>query len=232
MSLFRNPGRFAGLLYVLSSIIGVFGLLVVPSQVIVHGDAAATAQNIAAHETLFRLGIVANLACQTLFIFVALALFHLFKDVNRRHALVMLTLILAAIPIALLNELNAIAALTLVRGSGSFAGFNLQQRDTLVMLFLNLHASGFDIAGILWGLWLFPLGLLAYRSGFIPRILGIALMVNCFSYPINTFMSIVLPQYAETVAVWTSPFQFCEVVFMIWLLFAGAKPTQPRSGIA
>lgn len=227
MSLFRNPGRFAGLLYVLASVIAVFGLLYVPSKVMVHGDAAATAQKIAEHETLFRLGIAANLAGQTMFIFVALALYHLLRDVDRRHALAMLTLILVAIPIALLNELNPIAALTLISGTDFLAGFDLQQRDALAMLFLNLHGRAFDIAGILWGLWLFPLGMLVYRSRFIPRILGIGLMVNCFAYPLNTFMSIVLPQYAPAVERWTSPLQFCELAFMLWLLVVGAKPRPP-----
>ena len=232
MSPFRNPGRFAGLLYVLASILGVFGLLYVPGKIIVHGDAAATAQSIAAHDMLFRLGIVANLAGQTMFIFVALALYQLLKDVNRRHAIAMLTLILAAVPIALLNEINAIAALILVRGADFLSGFDLQQRDALAMLFLNLHGRAFDIAGILWGLWLYPLGLLVYHSGLFPRVLGIALMVNCFAYPINSFTSIVIPQYAATVARWTSPLQFCELAFILWLVIVGAKPMQPPSDTA
>jgi hypothetical protein len=108
MSFTKNPGRFAGSLYILASIPGFFALIYVPSKLIVHGNATATAHNIAASETLFRLGIAANLIGQALFIFVALALYDLLKGVNQRHALLMLTLILVAIPIALLNELNAI----------------------------------------------------------------------------------------------------------------------------
>jgi len=86
MSSARNPGRFAGLLYVLISIVGFFGIGYVPGKIIVQGDAAATANNIAAHETLFRLGIASELVGQAGFIFVALALYHLLKGVNRRHA--------------------------------------------------------------------------------------------------------------------------------------------------
>jgi len=142
----------------------------VPSKLIVHGDAAATALNVAASETLFRLGIAGNLIGQTLFIFVALALYDLLKPVNQRHAIAMLTLILVAIPIAFLNELNAIAALLLVRGADFLSLVDKPQRDALAMLFLRLHGHGFDIAGIFWGLWLFPLGLLVYRSGFLPRL--------------------------------------------------------------
>jgi len=224
MSFTKNPGRFAGLLYLLASIPGVFALIYVPSKLIVHGNATATAHNIAASETLFRLGIAADLIGQALFIFVALALYDLLKGVNQRHALLMLTLILVAIPIAFLNELNAIAALVLVRGADFLSLFDKPQRDALAMLFLNLHGHGFDVAGIFWGLWLFPLGLLVYRSGFLPRILGVVLMVNCFAYPVNSFTSLVLPQYEAIVSRWMSPLQFGELVFMLWLLIMGAKP--------
>jgi Domain of unknown function (DUF4386) len=220
----RNPGRFAGLLYVLMSIPGVFALIYAPSKLIVHGNATATATNIAAHETLFRLGIAAELICQTGFIFVALALYDLLKGVNQRHASLMLGLIVVSIPIALLNELNAIAALILVRGADFLAIFEKPQRDALAMLFLNLHGYGFDVAAIFWGLWLFPLGLLVYRSGFLPRILGVLLMLNGFTYPVNSFMSLVLPQYEHIVSRWMMPFTFGEVVFMFWLLIMGAKP--------
>ena len=198
MSFTKNPGRFAGLLYVLASIVGIFGLLYVPSKLIVNGNAVETARNIAASETLFRLGIAAHLIGEALFVFVALALYDLFKAVNHRKALCMLTLILAAIPIAFLNELNAIAALVLVRGPDFLSLFDQAQRDALAMLFLNVHGYGFDVAGIFWGLWLFPLGLLVYRSGFLPRILGVALMVNCFAFLINSLTSLTLPHLRGT----------------------------------
>jgi len=81
------------------------------------------------------------------------------------------------------------------------------------------------------GLWLFPLGLLVYRSGFLPRILGVVLMVNCFAYPVNSFTSLVLPQYEAIVSRWMSPLQFGELVFMLWLLILGAKP-KPLAGPA
>jgi Domain of unknown function (DUF4386) len=220
----RNPGRFAGLLYVIASIFGVFSLIYVPGKLIVPGDATATAHNIAASETLFRLGIVGGLIGQALFIFVALALYELLKGVNQRHALSMLILILTAIPIAFLNELNAIAALVLVRGTDFLSLFDQPQRDALAMLFLNLHGRGFDVAGMFWGLWLFPLGLLVYRSGFIPRVLGVLLMIGCFAYLANSFTALVLPQFKGIVSRWMDPVQAVEVLFMLWLLVMGAKP--------
>jgi hypothetical protein len=227
----RNPGRFAGLLYVLISIPGIFALIYVPGKLIVDGNATATASNIAAHETLFRLGIAANLISQILFMWVALALYDLLKEVSRRQAALMLTLIVVPVPIVLLNELNAIAALILVRGADFLSNFEKPQRDSLAMLFLNLHSYGFDIAAIFWGLWLFPLGLLVYRSGFIPRLLGVLLMLNGFTFPVNSFTSLLLPQYENIVSRWMKPLSFAELLFMFWLLIMGAKP-KPLPGPA
>ena len=231
MSFTKNPGRLAGLLYVVASIPGFFALAYVPSKLLVHGNATATANNIAAHKMLFRLGIAADLVGQVIFIFVALALYDLLKGVNQRHALVMLTLILVAIPIAFLNELNSIAALVLVRGADFLSVFDKPQRDALARLFLNLRGGGFDVAGIFWGLWLFPLGMLVYRSGFLPRFLGVLLMVGTSAYLANSFTSLVLPQYEVVVSRWMSPLQAVEVVFMLWLLIMGAKP-KPLAGPA
>jgi len=224
----RNPGRLAGLLYVVASIPGFFALLYVPGKLIVHGDATATARNIAASEMLFRLGIAAELVAQALFIFVAVALYHLLKGVSQRHALLMLILIVSSIPIAFLNEVNSMAVLALVRGAGFLAAFEKPQRDALAMLFVNLRSYGFDVAEIFWGLWLFPLGLLVYRSGFIPRIFGVLLMLNCVTFPVSSLMSLLLPQYERVVSRWMRPLGFGELAFMFWLLIMGAKPATVR----
>jgi len=229
MNFTRNAGRFAGLLYVIASIPGFFALAYVPSKLLVQGNAAATAGNIAAHEMLFRLGIAADLVGQVIFIFVALALYDLLKAVNRRRARLMLILILVAVPIAMLNEVNSVAALLLVRGAPFLAVFPQPQRDALARLFLNLRGGGFEVAGICWGLWLFPLGLLVYRSGFVPRFLGVLLMIATFAYLANSFTSLVVPQYEGLVSRWMDPLQAVELVFMLWLLIMGAKP-KPLAG--
>jgi Domain of unknown function (DUF4386) len=223
MSSTKNPGRFAGLLYLLMSIPGFFAIMYVPGKLIVHGNAAATASNIAAHETLFRLGIAAQLISQAGFIFVALALFELLKGVNRRHASLMVTLVVVQIPIAFLNELNSIAALVLVRGADFLSIFDKPQRDALAMLFLNLHGSGFDVAEIFWGLWLFPLALLVYRSRFLPRFLGVWLAIDGFAYVILSLTGTLSPQYYDKVFTYAQPAFFGEVAFMLWLLIKGAR---------
>ena len=227
MSSARNPGRFAGLLYVLISIVGFFAIGYVPGKIIVHGDAAATADNIAAHETLFRLGIASELVGQAGFIFVALALYDLFKGVNRRHASLMVVLIVVSIPIAFLNELNSFAALVLVRGADFLSVFDKPQRQTMAMLFLSLHGRGFVICEMFWGLWLFPLALLIYQSRFLPRFLGVWLALAGFAWVILSLTSTLLPEYQDTVNSYLQPAIIGEVVFMLWLLIKGAKPRVP-----
>ena len=220
----QNPGRVAGMLYILTSIPGVFAMMYVPSKLIVHANAAATATNIAAHETLFRLGIAGQLISQTGFIFVALALYALLKGVNQRHASLMVTLIVVSIPIAFLNELNSVAALLFVRGADFLSIFDQPQRESLAMLFLNLHFEGLVIDEIFWGLWLLPLALLVYRSRFLPRFLGVWLALAGFAWVLLSLTGILSPQYYDNVFTYTQPAVFGELVFMFWLLIKGAKP--------
>jgi Domain of unknown function (DUF4386) len=224
MSATKNPGRFAGLLYVLTSIPGFFAMVYVPSKLIVHGNAAATASNIASSETLFRLGIAGQLISQAGFIFVALALYDLLKGVNRRQASLMVTLILVSIPIAFLNELNSFAALALVRGADFLSVVEKPQRDALAMLFLHLHGRGFVVAEMFWGLWLVPLALLVYKSRFLPRFLGVWLALAGFGWVIQSLTGMLLPEYQDKMNTYLQPAIFGEIVFMLWLLIKGAKP--------
>jgi hypothetical protein len=229
MSSTRNPGRFAGSLYLLTSIVGFFAIVYVPNKVIVDGNAAATAGNILASEPLFRLGIAAELIGQAGFIFVALALYQLLKGVNRRQASLMVTLIVVSIPIAFLNELNAMAALALARDTNFLSAFDKPHRDALAMLFIHLHNRGFGIAQIFWGLWLFPLALLVYRSRFLPRFLGVWLAFGGFANVLLSLTGILSPAYHAKVFTWSQPALFGEVVFMLWLIIKGARPPAPAA---
>jgi len=230
MRLAGDPGRSAGLLYILVSLIGFFALGYVPGKLIVDGNAAATAANIAAHETLFRLGIAGELIGQAGFIFVALALYRLLEGVSRRQAALMVTLILVSIPIAFLNELNAFAALLLARGSDALSAFDKPQRDALAMLFIELHGRGFGVAEMFWGLWLFPLALLVYRSRFLPRFLGVWLAVAGVAWVVLSLTSVLLPQYEERMYAVLQPAFFGEIAFMLWLVIKGARPPEPSGG--
>jgi hypothetical protein len=197
----------------------------VPDKLIVHGNAAATASNIVAHETLFRLGIAAELIGMAGFIFVADALYDLLKGVNRRHASLMVTLIVVSVPIAFVNELNSIAALVLVRGGDFLSAFESPQRYAAAMFFLNLHGRGFVVAEIFWGLWLFPLALLVYRSRFLPRFLGVWLALAGIAWVVVSLTGILLPQYQDNVYGYAQPAILGEIAFMLWLTIKGARPS-------
>jgi hypothetical protein len=219
----KKTARVAGLLYLVFSLPCAFSLLYVPSILIVPGDATATTHNIMASELLFRSGIVSNLIGQTGFIFVALALYRLLKGVNKKQALLMVTLFVVSVPISLLNELNQIAALTLLRGADFLSAFEKPQLDALVMVFLSLHDHGILLAEIFWGLWLFPFGVLVFKSGFLPRILGVLLIAACFGYLAESLTSFLLPSYETVVSRVAMILTAGELPIMLWLLIKGAK---------
>jgi uncharacterized protein DUF4386 len=225
MSSTHNLGRVAGLLYLFLVVFAPFRLIYIPSALFVSGNAAATASNIAAHATLFRLGIVSDLFCGTILIFLVLAFYRLFKGVDQNLAVLVVILggLLPAI-IDFLNVVNDAAALILVRGADFLSVFEKPQRDALAMLFLRLHSQEIVAAEILWGLWLFPLAMLVYRSRFLPRFLGVWLIINGFAYLAMSFTGLLLPQYENVVSNITFPAQLGEVAIMLWLLIKGATP--------
>lgn len=224
MNATRNPGRVAGLFYLALTIAAPFRLIYIPSTLFVRGNATATASNIAAHESLFRLGIVSDLFCGTILIFLTLALYRLFKGVDRNLAVLMVALGgLMPATIDFLNVLNDAAALMLVRGADFLAVFEKPQRDALAMLFLRLHHQEIAAAEILWGLWLFPLALLVLRSGFLPRFLGVWLIVNGFAYLAMSFAGLLLPQYEDLVSNLAFPALLGEMAFMLWLVIKGVR---------
>jgi hypothetical protein len=225
MSSTRNPGRVAGFLYLLLVVFAPFRLIYIPGYLFVRGNATATANNIAAHELVFRLGIVSDLLCGTILIFVVLALYRLLKGVDQGHAVLMVILggVMPA-TITFLNVLNDAAALMLVRGADFLSVFEKPQRDAFAMLFLRLHHQEVVAAEILWGLWLFPLAILAYRSRFLPRFLGVWLIINGFAYLTISFTGLLLPNYENMVSQIAFPALLGELAIVLWLLIKGAEP--------
>jgi len=143
----------------------------------VQGNAAATASNIAAHEWLFRFGILSDLLAAVVLIFLSV--------------------------------------------------FDKPQRDALVMLFLRLHHHQVVAAEILWGLWLFPMGVLAYKSRFLPRFIGVWLIINGVAYVVLSFTGLFFPDYQDKVFAFSQPALFGELAIMLWLVIKGANPPQP-----
>lgn len=227
----KKAARVAGLLYLVSCIPAPFSLLYVPGKLIVSGNAAATAANILASEGMFRLGIAGQIVSAIAFLFAVRALHRLLQGVDKRLASLMVTLFAISIPISCLNVLNDVAALILVRGADFLSVFSEPQRQALAMVFLRLQSQGLLVAQIFWGLWLLPFGVLVYRSGFLPRILGVLLILNGCAYPIQSFTSFLLPQYASLVNRVTFPFLAGELVVILWLLIRGARD-EPLAGAA
>jgi hypothetical protein len=164
---------------------------------------------------------VSDLLAALIMLFVVLVLYRLLKPVNSNVALLMLSLVLIAVSIAMLNKLNQFAALLLLSGADYLTAFTTDQLQTLAFLFLRLHSRGGNIAFIFWGLWLFPLGYLVFKSGFLPRILGILLMVACFGYVINSFA--IFLGYTVNVGMFAA---LGEVLFILWLLIKGVNVEQ------
>lgn len=222
MTSFSRNARVAGMLYIASSVAGFFRLIYIPSALFVAGNAPATASNIASHELLFRTGIVAYLLCNVLWIFVTLALYRLLKSVDQTLAWLLLVLGLVVVPIAFVNAANDAAALMFVRGD-FLSVFDQAQRDAFATLFLNLHHQVDLVQDMVGGLWFIPFGLLVYRSRFLPRILGVWLILACFGYLAISVSGFLFPDHADAVAQTAGLALTAEVAIMLWLTIRGVN---------
>jgi len=227
----NNTARVAGVLYVLMGVTAPFTLIYIPRKLIVPGNASATASNILASEMLFRIGIVAALISSVAFVFLVMTLYRLLSGVSKTHASVMVMLVLVSVAIGFVNEVNNIAALIVFRGADFLSAFGKPQLDALGMLFLRLRGQGLVVNEIFWGLWLFPFGMLVMRSGFLPRILGVLLIVNGFAYLAASLTSLVLPAYAGVVSRFALIAETGELWIGLWLLIKGAR-VQPLAAAA
>jgi hypothetical protein len=216
--------RLAGLLYVAASAVGFVRLMYVPKALVVSGNAGATAANIAAHESLFRFGIVCNLVGATLWLFVPLALYRLLKGVDQTLATLMVILgAVMQVPLFFVNTATDMATLLFARGGDLVAAFDQPQRDAFVQLFLELHHSIELANAIFWGLWLVPFGMLVYRSRFFPRFLGVWLIAACFGWLAFSVTGFLFPAYEDTAFTYGQPLTIGEVVMMLWLVVMGAR---------
>ena len=228
----KKVARIAGAIYLSLVLIAPFAMLYVPGKLIVRGNAAATADNILAHETMFRLSIFGDLIGHVIFICLAIALYRLLSSVNNTWALLMVSFVLVSAAVGFLNALNNIAAVILFRGGDFLTVFDKPQRDALAMLFIRLHNQGEFISEIFWGVWLFPFGLLVFRSGFLPRLLGVWLIIACFAWIALSITAQFFPYNYGTAFAWLQPAFFAEMAIMLWLLIRGAKvPTAPSSAL-
>src|SRR5438128_8396734 len=222
----KKAARIAGFIYLSMVVTAPFSLIYVPSKLIVRGNAAATADNILAHETMFRLSIFGDLIGHVIFICLGIALYRLLSNVNKTWAALLVAFVLVSAAVGFLNTLNNIGALIFFRGAEFLNVFDKAQLNALGYFFVRLHSQGISIDEIFWGLWLFPFGLLVFRSGFLPRWLGVWLMINCFGYLVLSVTALFFPAYYEATFRYSQPVLFGELAIMLWLLIKGAKIKQ------
>jgi hypothetical protein len=168
----KRLARIAGLLYLLVGVFSGFAFGYVISRVYVAGDAATTAGNVVANSGIVRMGVVADLFHATVFVFLAMTLYLLFKHVHKGAASAMVVIVSIATSIMCLNDVFQFAALRVATDASYVAAFGTAGSNALVLLLLDIQHNGFLIAQIFFGLWLMPLGYLAYTSGMFPRALG------------------------------------------------------------
>jgi hypothetical protein len=217
----KKTARIAGILYLIMAPFAIFGNLY-GNSLIEPGDALVTANNIKASGTLFELSIVSALIVQIGHIFLVIILYNLLKPVNRNHALLMVIFLLVSVPIAMLSELNRLAIL-IILNTDYMTVFNIDQLHALVPLFLDMYKYGISFAWMFWGLWLFPMGYLVFKSEFLPRILGILLMIACLGYLIDFVTTIFFPDFG-LISFFTSFGEF--PLLALWLLIKGVKVEQ------
>ncbi len=218
-----KAARIAGFLYLIYFVVEILADIFGRSPLNVLRDAATTASNIVAHELQFRIGIVGDLFAGVLFFLAAWALYTLLKPVNKNLALLFLLLNLGGVAERFANDFIYIAALLLSSGADTLKVFQADQLQTLAMAFLDLQKNGYWVSQIFFGAWLFPLGYLVFKSGFLPKALGILLMVSCVTWTTTSLLFLLFPGfYAITYVSYPLGF-IAEFGLTLWLLIIGAK---------
>jgi hypothetical protein len=206
----KNTAKLSGILYLSLLPLGILGIIYVPDNLIVTNDISTTISNIIENETLFRWSIIAALTVQLINIILVIQLYKILQHIHKIMAYFMVIFSLLAVPIAFLNEINNLAIVNLLNQP--------KESEQLIGIFINLHHHGIIIAQVFWGLWLFPLGYLIYKSEFLPKFIGVLLIIGSIGYVVDSFTLILLPNFKITF----SEFTFLgEVIFPLWLLTKG-----------
>ena len=219
--------RGTGLLYLVVVLTGILSLAYVPAQLIVPGDGAGTAARIAASEGLFRLGIAAGFVCYLAFLVLPFAFHRLLGDAHPTAALLMVVFAVLSVPISLYNLTHKLEVLRLVQD-----GRPAEQVGAAIMDGLARYQAGLQVAQLFWGLWLFPLGFLIWRSRRLPRLLGAFLMLGCVGYLVNVFGTTLFAGYpgSPLAGLATRPGAIGEIGTCLWLLVMGARMPAVEQG--
>jgi uncharacterized protein DUF4386 len=225
MKSLKQTARLAGLLWLLAALSAGFGLLYIRSKLIVSADAVATAQNILNFESLFRAGIVSSVLGQIFFFFLAVTVWRLFAEVNRSWALTCIGALLISVALGVMNILNNLAAIVVLTNPDNVRAFTPQQLSAQAIVFLRLNNYGIGLVEVFTGIFLFSFGWLIVKSRYLPRILGILLMIGACAFPVNTLSKILFPGFYP--ALITRMTMFLNAVgsplTILWLLIKGVR---------
>jgi len=215
----------AGLLYLVVVATGMFNLGYVSSQIPLHGDPQTVLQHLLQSATLLRLGVVADLSCNAAFLILPLALYWLLGATNRKAALLMVALAVVQVPIAFVNATHRLDLLWLLGDAARSGTLGTDQIRLQVMLALHAYRNGLLVLEVFWGLWLAPLGYLVLRCGFLPRVLGVLLMLGCLGYLFDFVGTLLVPAYpSSALADYINlPAAMGEIGTCLWLLVMGAR---------
>jgi hypothetical protein len=220
MESIKTTARKAGFLYLLQIPLGVFGIIYAPKILIVNGNMAKSISNILANEFTFRLSIVSAILCALVTIGTGYYIFKVLQIVNKNYAKMIVIFTMIVAPITMINELNHIAILILLKSKELNASFSTAQVEVLVNLFLDLHKNGMQIANIFFGLWLLPMGYLVIKSTYIPKVIGFFLIITCIGYLLDFLIFYLKPDFGVTISEYT---WLGELLMVLWLLIKGVN---------
>jgi hypothetical protein len=222
MSATNRIAHQAGALYFLFMLMGIYGEFLFPSFSVT-GDPAATARNIAAGEFTYRAGILLGLSTHVVFLFLVVLLYRLFEQVDRGRAVLMVVLVSVGVAVALANTLNRFAPLVLLGDSAYLSALSRPQLEAMALATFQYRGSGSLVPLGFWGLWLFPFGLLVMQSRFLPRVLGVLILVAGVAYCVTSTASLLWPEHKAVINRYVTPLYFGEMPIIFWLLIKGAR---------
>jgi len=230
----NKTARLAGILFALRMATTGFSLQYVRNKLIDFDNVAGTANNIITHTSLFRAGIISNIFSQMAFLFLGLALYRLFIGTNKKYARLLLCAVMVTVAMTVVNTFSNWMALLILNNTEPGKLFAADGQYNSAMLFLKLNNYGQAVIELFWGFWLFPFGILIVKSGFIPRVLGILLMLGAFALPVNSLIYLLLPKYHFSIITLTAMIIAATggIPTMLWLLIIGTRKNRPGPGLS
>lgn len=220
----KAGARITGLLYLCVAIFGGFAEGFVEPKMYAAGDAATTALNVVTNAGLVRLGVVSDLLDQAFYIFTAMAFYLLLKHVSQRAAAALLIFAGLAVAIASLNTLFLFEGLQIATSPTYLSAWGTTGVNAMVLLMLDMQHYGLLIAQIFFGLWLAPMGYLAYRSKQFPKALGVMLIVASGCYLIDLLAAFLVPEIGQMIhGVIVIPCAVAEIWMVLYLLIIGVR---------